>query len=226
MYHYVYLLEFSNGKGYIGLHSTTIKPELDTCYLGSGKGLPERSPETCTKTILKTFSTREEARQYEIDLIQLNNCVKSDIWYNLRLSTHDKHGSSLSAKHRALISKTHKGRDRSAYGKKYTGENRTPAQKAGTIIAAEKVRGSKCPSKGKSGTANNGFIPWYFITPTGEYTEVHDTTKNDYALRLGFTPRQLGHRFHYTNEHKTGKRGISRGWIFGNLPRPTDVDED
>lgn len=220
MFHYVYLLEFENGMGYICLHSTVILPELDTCYLGSGKKLPPRCPKTCTKHILKVFNTREEARAYEIELIEVNNCVDSDLWYNVRKSSHDKHGSSLSEEHKELISKTHKGRKRPEYAKKYKGEGRTPAQKAGSIASGLKLRGTKCPAKGSPGTNNSGFSPWYYITPEGAYVEVHDVPKQDYAERLGFTARQLGHRFHYTNEHQESNRYPFKGWTFGNLPRP------
>lgn len=226
MYHYVYLLEFPDGMKYVGLHSTKIKPELDICYLGSGKALPLRDPTSCKKSILSTFPTREEAAQYEIDIIEQYDCVASNEWYNLRKRTYDKHGSSLSPEHRQLISDTHKGRDRSAYGKKYTGEGRTPAQRAGAIIAAEKVRGTKCPNKGKPGIENSGFKPWYYIDPADNYVEVHDTPKLDYAEKLGVTPRQFYHRFHHTNEHKVAKQTSLKGWVFGNLPRPTDMAMD
>jgi predicted GIY-YIG superfamily endonuclease len=226
MYHYVYLLEFEDGMGYIGVHSTVIKPELDTCYLGSGKHLPLRTLQSCSKHILKEFSSREEAIAYEIELIDKNNCVASPLWYNARRKTHDKHGSSLSKEHRERISKTHSGIKRPEYAKKYRGEGRTPAQRAGDVSAGLKLRGTKCPAKGSSGISNSGFTPWYYITPNGKYVEVYDTPKQDYAHKLGFTPRQLGHRFHYTNEHKESNRSPFKGWTFGNLPRPTDMGSD
>ena len=224
MFHYVYLLEFPNGMGYIGLHSTVSAPELDTCYLGSGKALPPRDPSSCTKTVLKTFPTREEAVQYEIELIELNDCVKSPIWYNLRKKTFDKHGSTLSEEHRKLMSARQKGISRTAYGQKYSGAGRTPAQRAGDLRAGAKIKGTKNPAKGSPGILNQGFVPWYYITPAGEYVEVLDIPKQDYAAKLGFTPRQLGHRFHYTNEHKVCNRSPAKGWTFGNLPRPAMMD--
>lgn len=226
MFHYVYLLEFENGKGYIGMRSTTLEPELDTCYLGSGRALPPRDSSSCTKTILKVFPTREEARKYEIDLIVLNDCVKSPIWYNLRRNTFDKHGSTLSEEHKKLISKQHLGTKRPEFSRKYVGENRTPAQKAGSIRAGIKIKGTKNPAKGSLGITNQGFTPWYYITPNGDYVEVHDEPKQDYAIKLGFTPRQLGHGFHYTNEHKESNRKPRKGWTFGNLPRPTIMDTE
>lgn len=226
MFHYVYLLEFPNDMGYIGMHSTTIAPELDTCYLGSGKALPKRDSSSCMKTILKTFPTREEAVQYEIELIELNDCVKSPIWYNLRKKTFDKHGTTLSEAHRKLISEQHLGSKRPTFSQKYSGAGRTPAQKAGDIRAGAKMKGTKNPAKGSSGILNQGFNPWYYITPTGEYVEVLDIPKQDHASSLGFTARQLGHRFHYTNEHKESNRSPFKGWTFGNLPRPTTMGTD
>ena len=65
-YHYVYLLKFPNNMKYVGVHSTNILPELDTCYLGSGAALPKRDSSTCVKTILKEFNTRKEAHEYEV----------------------------------------------------------------------------------------------------------------------------------------------------------------
>ena len=221
MHHYVYLLTFPNGMQYVGMHSTIIEPALDTCYLGSGKALPPRTPASCQKAILGVFGSRAEAAEYEINFIVNNNCVASGKYYNLRRNTHDKHGSKLSPEHCKLISVTSKGRSRGDYGKKYSGEGRTPAQKAGDLRAAEKVRGTTCITKSNPGATNGGFNPWYYITPDGVYVEIHDVAKQDYAHKLGVTARQLGHRFHYTNEHKAAKVKSLKGWTFGNLPRPT-----
>lgn len=216
MYHYVYLLEFPDGMRYVGVHSTKIRPDLDTLYLGSGKALPPRSPETCNKIILQQFSTREEATQYEIDYIVNHDCVKSDQYYNLRCKTHDKHGSKLSDEHIAKISACHLGRKRPEITK-YRGNNRTPAQLAGDKRKGDTIRGTKNPAKGLKGIKNNGFLSWYSISPEGVYTEYHDKTKQDMAASFGMTQRQMIHRFHYTNEHKVGTRGPAKGWTFGNL---------
>lgn len=106
----------------------------------------------------------------------------------------------------------------------YKGNNRTPAQLEKDRLHSIKLTGTKCPAKGHKGTTNCAFIPWYYITPEGQYNEVLDVTKKDYIKtgRLPFTERQLSHRFHYTNLHKEGKKGIFKGWTFGNLPRPSD----
>ena len=224
MYHYVYLLIFPDGMKYVGMHSTKIEPILDTCYLGSGKALPIRDPSSCTKDILHIFNTREEAAKYEIDFIINNDCVNSDKYYNLRIRTHDKHGSRLSPEHIQLIKKNQTGKSRTEYGKKYSGSGRTPAQREGSKRAAEKIRGTTNPNKSNPGSTNGGFNPWYYIDDLGNYVEIHDIAKQDYASKLGVTPRQLGHRFHYSNEHKVGKIKCPspiKGWTFGNLPRPS-----
>lgn len=224
MYHYTYLLEFPDGMKYVGVHSTKIRPDLDTCYLGSGRGLPPRTSNDCKKIILQTFDTRESAVAYEIEFIQLNNCVASPEYYNLRSKTHDKHGSELSEEHIALISQTHKGRDRSDYGNKYTGNGRTPAQRDGERRMAEKLRGVKNPAKGRKGTDNVGFKPWYSISPNGDYAEYHEMTKDILAYSIGVSYRQIIHRFHHTNEHRRARTLPLKGWTFGNLPRPIECD--
>lgn len=226
MYHYVYQLSFPDGMQYIGMHSTTIEPYLDTCYLGSGKKLPLRTPQSCTKTILGIFPTRELAAEYEIAKIKEFDAVNSKDFYNMRLKCHDKHGSKLSLEQRELIKRAHTGRDRTEYGKKYTGEGRTPAQKAGSIRSGLKMRGTKNPAKGHSGITNHGFTPWYYITPENEYVEVHDQTRQDKAHEFGLTPRQLAHGFHYTNEHRKAKGHPRKGWTFGSLPRVEISDEE
>jgi len=55
------------------------------------------------------------------------------------------------------------------------------------------------------------------IFQNGMKIEVHNKSKQDYAVKLGVTPRQLGHRFHYTNEHKEAKGLPLKGYTFGNL---------
>lgn len=231
MYHYVYTLYFPfTGMSYIGCHSTTIEPELDICYLGSGKDLPkDRTPDNCIKNIVKTFETRTAATKYEEFLILKHNAVKSDKFYNKRLHVNDKHGTHLSEEHKALISKQHLGKKRPEYSKKYKGEGRTPAQKAGSIRAGLKLRGTKDPRKGKPGVKNNAFKPWYYITPNGEYHEVYDLTLRAASSKLfHVSEHQLVHRFSPANIHKPLKqrRNALVGYTFGFLPRPLDMDTE
>ena len=70
---------------------------------------------------------------------------------------------------------------------------------------AEKLRGVKNPAKGLNGIENKGFKPWYSISPDGEYVEYLTITKSEFTGIPGITPRQIGHRFHYTNEHKIAR---------------------
>lgn len=230
MYHYVYELTFSDGKKYIGCHSTTIEPELDTCYLGSGKYLPkDRTPQTCTKRIVATFSTRKEATDYEEYLITLNNAVKSEDYYNARLHVYDKHGSHLTEEQKEYFRKLYTGRKRPEYAAKYKGSGRTPAQIAGAKRGGLKMRGTKDPRKGKPGVKNNSFKPWYYITPSGEYHEVYDLTLRDACKKLfNVSEHQLEHRFYKDNIHKKMKRKGNNlyGYTFGFIPKPTDLDTE
>lgn len=229
MYHYVYTLYFPlTKKSYIGCHSTVIEPELDTCYLGSGKSLPkDRNPSNCIKKVVKTFNTRQEATAYEEKLIAENNAVESEDFYNMRLHVYDKHGSHLSEEQKKQISERQTGKKRPEYAKKYKGEGRTPAQVAGAIRGGLKQRGIKNPLKGKPGVKNNAFKPWYYITPEGEYHEVYDVTLKDAAKELfNVTVHQLTNRFIPSNAHKPMKQNRNSlvGYTFGFLPRPTNVD--
>lgn len=224
MYHYAYLLTFPNGKKYVGAHSTNLLPELDTTYLGSGKALPKDRHETrdVNKIILATFSSREELMAFEVEFIKTNGCVQSEDWLNQRLATYDRHGSTSWNKGKTRIISNSGATLSRRYGNGY----RTPAQLAGAKAMREKLTGISNPAKGHHGTDNSGFTPWYYITPDGEYVEIHDKTKGEMASTFGVTQRQLINRFHYTNEHRKAKYPTLRGYTFGNLPRPINAAED
>jgi len=231
MNHYLYLITFPDGMKYVGARSTNLLPELDACYLGSGKALPKRDRDTCTKQILRIFNSREELIQAEYQYIIDNDCVNSPEYYNLRSKTFDKHGipdtsgpllKGRSKHTHAYIEEANKKRVL------YAGENRTPAQKHRDKLATGKKLGPN-PLKGHSGTDNTAFVPWYYIDSEGNYYEVLDTTKEDFAVKLGISKRQLIHRFHYSNRHKPAKVSgrvplAIQGFTFGNLPRPTNTD--
>lgn len=223
MYHYAYLLTFPNGKKYIGARSFHLKPELDTTYLGSGKALPKDRHDyrdLVQKDILQTFNTREELMEFEKNFIKNNNCIKDESWYNLRLSTFDRHGQKT-LNFKQCKYQTTSG---STFKKRYK-NYRTPAQIDGAARMRKALTGVSNPAKGLKGVNNNGFNPWYYITPDGQYVEVLDKTKKEMASELGFTERQLGHGFHHTNEHQCAKSMPRKGWTFGNLPRPNIITD-
>ena len=218
MYHYAYLLTFPNGKKYIGARSFHLKPELDTTYLGSGKALPKDRHdfrELVQKDILQVFDTRKELLEFEKNFIKNNSCIEDKNWYNLRLSTFDRHGQKVPNR-KPCDKQTTSG---STHKRRYA-NFRTPAQIDGTERMKKALTGVPNPAKGHKGISNSGFIPWYYITPNGDYVEVFDKTKKEMAKELGFTERQLGHGFHHTNEHQCAERIPRKGWTFGNLPRP------
>lgn len=223
MYHYVYLIEFNDGMKYVGVHSTNIKPELDTRYLGSGRALPERSPETCNKRILGIYPDRASAIQAEKDYIISNNCCESDEFYNIRIGSFDLHGfTKKTSKGIAAAAEKLSGRIVGKMAKEAAnhlkGEQRTPAQKAGAISMREKLTGLKNPKKAHKGIENSAFVPWYYITPQGEYYEVRNETKKDFAIRHDKHPNSVLNRCRNDSEHLKAKWGQWKGWTFGNLP--------
>lgn len=64
-YHYVYYSYEEWGRGYIGVRSSSVPPEVDTDYFGS---FTDKSFKPTKKIIIAVFSTREEAAKAEIML--------------------------------------------------------------------------------------------------------------------------------------------------------------
>jgi len=222
MYHYNYLLEFSDGMKYVGAHSTHISPELDTRYLGSGRRLPERSLMTCTKTILGIFPTRVEAMAAEVAYIDQNDCCKSEHYYNIRRSTTDLHGRTKFT-HIGIANTAQKLRGRVVgslslnAANHLKGDDRTPAQQAGAKRMQQALTGTTNPDKGHKGITNSGFVPWYYVTPDGTYTEVHVETKQQFAKRYQRDPQSVVNRCRKGAEHVRAIKGKWKGWVFGNL---------
>ena len=225
MRHYVYLLEFQDGMKYVGARSCNFDPKLDTCYLGSGRHLPkDRNIFNCKKTVLKEYLSREAAITAEITYIKEHACVVSKRYYNTRISTFDRYGTTGKKQNRNKELDQKALKIRAEKFKQYKGKNRTPALLDADIRRGNTIRGTKNPAKGLSGIANNGFTPWYYITPAGDYHEMYSVTRKDFAPTIGLTPRQMEHRFHHSNIHKAGRTKPSKGWIFGTLPRPINTD--
>ena len=86
-YHYVYKIIDSDGYYYIGLRSSYLPPEEDS-YMGSGKSLKLaqklKGINNFKKEILKQFSTRQEASDYEAELVTID-LVNDPLCYNLIL---------------------------------------------------------------------------------------------------------------------------------------------
>lgn len=85
MLHYTYRIDnLINGKYYIGKHSSE---SLDDDYMGSGPlikaAITKYGIENFKKTILKTFSTSEEAFEHEAQIVTLAE-VKDPMCYNIQ----------------------------------------------------------------------------------------------------------------------------------------------
>jgi len=228
--HYVYEIRYPNGKGYIGMRSCKTSIEDDYRYTGSGKYIPFMMRKFGFKVILSTHSTREGALAEEVRLHKLFNIKDNINFYNKANQTSTKFNPSNEA--RQKISSKLKGRRAKDFEyirkanekrKRYVGDNQTPAQKRGNIIQGLKQRGVKNPNKGRSGTQNNGFKPWFYITPDNDYFEINAKTKQELVSLFNVSFRQLLNRFHYTNINKRASltdgrvpEGL-RGYVFGNL---------
>ena len=85
MIHYTYRIDnLINGKYYIGKHSSE---SLDDNYMGSGSliksAIAKYGIEKIKKTILKTFSTSEEAFEHEAQVVTMAE-VKDPMCYNIQ----------------------------------------------------------------------------------------------------------------------------------------------
>ena len=85
MLHYTYRIDnLINGKYYIGKHSSE---SLDDDYMGSGPlirtAIAKYGIENFKKTILKTFSTSEEAFEHEAQIVTMVE-VKDPMCYNIQ----------------------------------------------------------------------------------------------------------------------------------------------
>ena len=84
---YVYIITNNiNGKKYIGL-SINKKLSFRKSYFGSGKlikqAIQKHGKENFSKEIIRDFDNEDEARQFEKELIEFNDAVKSGMFYNL-----------------------------------------------------------------------------------------------------------------------------------------------
>lgn len=91
MNHYVYKIEYTTNKGYIGCRSCTCDPADDTAYIGSSKHTP--NDKLKVKKILKVFNTRENALAYESFLHKLRNVAVNENYYNQAVQTSTKFSS-------------------------------------------------------------------------------------------------------------------------------------
>lgn len=117
MYHYTYLITYTDGKKYMGVRSCKCLPEDDYKYLGSSKHTPSKSC-VIKKDILAKFPSRKEAIEAEIAYQRKHKVSTSDEFYNRSIQTSvgfDTTGVTFShsAEHRRKIKQSLTGRKRS-----------------------------------------------------------------------------------------------------------------
>lgn len=94
MNHYVYLLQHPTDRlKYIGVRSCKCTIEQDP-YKSSSKSVTKQYLSECTKTILKVFTTRKEAVEYEIYLHNLYDVAKNPEYFNCAKQTATKFDQS------------------------------------------------------------------------------------------------------------------------------------
>ena len=89
--HYTYEISKNDGvrMSYIGVRSCEGNPEDDN-YWGTSKHLPDNIQDNHTKTILRTFDTRDEAVKHEIYLHNINDVASNPLYYNQAKQTSTK----------------------------------------------------------------------------------------------------------------------------------------
>jgi len=144
---YVYIITNNiNGKKYIGL-SINKKPSFRKSYFGSGKlikqAIQKHGKENFSKEIIRDFDNEDEARQFEKELIEFNDAVKSGMFYNLAGGGYGGAGIGrvLSEETKEKISKSLSGRKRPDIGEKV--RNKLLGRKQSESVIAKRSLGLK-----------------------------------------------------------------------------------
>lgn len=120
-YHYTYSVTNKlNGKSYIGVRSSNVKPNEDigVLYFTSSTDLEFKEDFKNNTSfykihVIKIFNTREQAHMHEIELHEKYSVAENSNFYNKAKATSTKFsiaGTNLSKEHRLNISKSSKGR--------------------------------------------------------------------------------------------------------------------
>jgi len=213
MNHYTYEIKFENDMKYLGVRSCKC-PIEDDPYTGSSKLIPPELYATCEKTILATFETRIEAQQDEIRRHAELDVARNPAYYNgINAKSTGFSPIGLTKKHSENV------KLRSEKFRAYRGTNRTEAQLKADKKVAEFQKDRKDPSKGNSGIDNPKVKPWYYITPEGEYIEVHTSIRQylpTHPVFKDWSPSKIYERIS-TKAHIPSIRGVVKGYTFGYL---------
>ncbi len=125
-------------------------------------------------------------------------------------------GETLTEAQKAAYSNPTRNAKLSAVKGKYTGNNRTDAQKARDAKMLGKPQGPN-PKKAIKGLANVKTMPWWYITPSGAYVEVLDSV-NNYCKQvvLPMSRTSIG-RYLLGVSNPEASNSKAKGWKFGHL---------
>lgn len=148
MKHYTYLLiDPDSEMMYIGVRSYNGNPEKDP-YMGSSTVMTTKDKRRCDKIILKTFKTRKEASNHEIELHELYDVVRNEVFWNQYKATSTRFNlrglkrGSFSDLHIEKLCKAQQKRWAEGRGPKFPKGENHPSRKYSSVYLWKNIDGS------------------------------------------------------------------------------------
>jgi len=222
---------------YIGVRTCKNQPDCDNNYWGSSKYIPDDIKETGIKTILKVFSTREEAVLHEIELHNMYDVARNNKFWNRSKQTStvfDTSGTKLTEEQKVRCGDSNRGRT-------FTEEHRNNISKGRTGLKHSKEvceifskaqlkytnsEGYIHPNKGKIFTKEEKLK--YSKARKRAYKKAL-TTSSKAKLAPRFKPWFISHptytevMYDITQEEYAKESGITRATIVSALQRSKGV---
>lgn len=158
MFHYTYMVSYTDGKRYIGVRTSQVEPDQDSAYIGSSEFTP--NDKVIRKEILGIFSSREEAVRHEIDLHEEWDVARSGDFYNRSKQTSHKFDTSgvnleRSQEHNekikaALTGRKRSYRERMSISKAKTGKSNGPHSEETRMKISQSNKGKPNHMQGKT----------------------------------------------------------------------------
>ena len=237
--HYVYILKNKiDGRLYIGDRTAPNgNPYKDTKYKSSCKVVSKEYKENCMKRILKTFETREEAKEYEIFLHNKYDVGNNPRFFNGAKQTSvgfdtsgitPPHTKTDEWKEKCRIfnmtriyqkvnhSKETREKISATWKKKYQNGYIPRAKKKHTKESIQKMKDSYA-LRAKTGYEHQTFKPWFIIKPDGTKITFLTITKKEQSVIDGFPPYTYEAVCTRSKGVKPMKQGQLKGYIIGNI---------
>lgn len=238
-YHYVYkITNLLNNKIYIGKRSSIKTPKEDIHYWGSGKkiilAIRKYGKDSFTKTILKEFTTAEEAFKYEKKLVN-EDFVRKQNTYNIAVGgwsgpvmvgpDNPNFGVPMSEERKRQHSLRMSGEGHPNFGKRLPKDTVEKIRKANTGYrhsdsSRDKLRrlnlGKKLSSETRAKMADgrreghgNNMAKWFYHTPFGVYESLAQAS-NELQCTSSLVESRCTRKCNKTIKRPTGKSGNLR----------------